>query len=308
MWMRSRIPSRARQSRGCRCWRVAAARPARRRAREPSPARREQLHDDGQPLDPDGRDRGRDRCRHLLVDAVSRPAVPPRVGARRTWTTSSLLRISHLVAREVADTRRRGHAVAVRRRRVPRLPHRSQRHLHEALRALVLRDDDRRSARVHRRAPTTRICCCSRRGRRRAWARAAMTFLKPTSTSTNTQVDAPTGCGMLDFSADLASLTKLPVPAAGPWVLDWRDITRDGQGSHGSVPEDRRRHDRLLRRDDRRRSAGAHLRHRDDRDHAVGLKLHGGAHRGSGDGERPRHRRRLPGLRSRRTRGPGCSR
>ena len=36
---------------------------------------------------------------------------------------------------------------------------------------------------------------------------------------------------MLDFSADLASLTKLPVPMAGPWILDWRDITRDGQGS-----------------------------------------------------------------------------
>ena len=36
---------------------------------------------------------------------------------------------------------------------------------------------------------------------------------------------------MLDFSADLASLTKLPVPVAGPWILDWRDITRDGQGS-----------------------------------------------------------------------------
>ena len=58
-----------------------------------------------------------------------------------------------------------------------------------------------------------------------------MTFIKPTATSTNTQVDAPTGCGMLDFSADLASLTKLPVPVAGPWILDWRDVTRDGQGN-----------------------------------------------------------------------------
>jgi hypothetical protein len=59
----------------------------------------------------------------------------------------------------------------------------------------------------------------------------AMTFIKPTSTSTNTQVAAPTGCGMLDFSADLSGLTHLPVPLAGPWVLDWRDITRDGQGN-----------------------------------------------------------------------------
>ena len=59
----------------------------------------------------------------------------------------------------------------------------------------------------------------------------SMIFLDPTATSTNTKIDAPTGCGMLDFSADLASLTKLAVPAAGPWILDWRDVTRDGQGS-----------------------------------------------------------------------------
>ena len=58
-----------------------------------------------------------------------------------------------------------------------------------------------------------------------------MAFLKPTATSTNTHVDIGTGCGLLDFSADLASLTRLPVSAAGPWSLDWRDITRDGQGN-----------------------------------------------------------------------------
>jgi hypothetical protein len=63
----------------------------------------------------------------------------------------------------------------------------------------------------------------------------AMTFLKPTSASTNTKVEATTGCGLLDFSADLASLTHLPVPAAAPWVLDWRDITRDGQGHPEAV-------------------------------------------------------------------------
>jgi hypothetical protein len=59
----------------------------------------------------------------------------------------------------------------------------------------------------------------------------AMTFIKPTATSTNTAVAARAGCGMLDFTADLHTLTNLPVPAAGPWVLDWRDITRDGQGN-----------------------------------------------------------------------------
>jgi hypothetical protein len=58
-----------------------------------------------------------------------------------------------------------------------------------------------------------------------------MVFLKPTAASTNTKVDGVTGCGLLDFSADLGSLTKLSVPTGGPWVLDWRDITHDGQGN-----------------------------------------------------------------------------
>jgi len=55
-----------------------------------------------------------------------------------------------------------------------------------------------------------------------------MMFLNPTSSSTNTRVDAPTGCGMLDFSADLASLTKLSVAAAPPWVIDWHGVVHDG--------------------------------------------------------------------------------
>ena len=59
----------------------------------------------------------------------------------------------------------------------------------------------------------------------------AMTFIKPTAGSTNTAVAARPGCGMLDFTADLHTVTTLPVPVAGPWVLDWRDITRDGQGN-----------------------------------------------------------------------------
>jgi hypothetical protein len=58
-----------------------------------------------------------------------------------------------------------------------------------------------------------------------------MTFLRPTSASTNTHVDAPTGCGLLAFSADLASLTHVPMPAAGPWVVDWHALTRDSQGN-----------------------------------------------------------------------------
>ena len=59
----------------------------------------------------------------------------------------------------------------------------------------------------------------------------AMTFIKPAATSLNTTVTAPSGCGLLDFTADLHTLTTLPIPTAGPWVVDWRDITVDGQGS-----------------------------------------------------------------------------
>jgi len=58
-----------------------------------------------------------------------------------------------------------------------------------------------------------------------------MTFLKPRATSSNTTVAAPTGCGMLTFSADLESLTKVKVSAGGPWMVDWHDVMHDGQGN-----------------------------------------------------------------------------
>jgi len=63
-----------------------------------------------------------------------------------------------------------------------------------------------------------------------------MTFIKPTAGSTNTRVEAPTGCGLLDFSADLSSLTKLKMPAAAPWIVDWRNLMHNGQGN-AFVPE-----------------------------------------------------------------------
>lgn len=59
----------------------------------------------------------------------------------------------------------------------------------------------------------------------------AMTFVKPSAASVNTKVEAPSGCGLLDFTADLSSLTKVAVPAAAPWVVDWRAVTKDGQGN-----------------------------------------------------------------------------
>jgi hypothetical protein len=59
----------------------------------------------------------------------------------------------------------------------------------------------------------------------------SMIFVKPTAASANTKVDAVTGCGLLDFTADLSSATPLGMPAAAPWVIDWRNVTRDGQGN-----------------------------------------------------------------------------
>jgi hypothetical protein len=59
----------------------------------------------------------------------------------------------------------------------------------------------------------------------------AMTFVKPTAASTNTRVDAPSGCGLLDVTADLSSAQRVSLPAEGPWVVDWRNLTRDGQGN-----------------------------------------------------------------------------
>lgn len=58
-----------------------------------------------------------------------------------------------------------------------------------------------------------------------------MMFLKPTASSANTAVDAPSGCGLLDFSADLGQLLPLAVPQDGPWVLGWQGVTKDGQGN-----------------------------------------------------------------------------
>ena len=58
-----------------------------------------------------------------------------------------------------------------------------------------------------------------------------MMFIKPTAASANTKVDAPTGCGLLEFTVDLSSPQKVPMPAKGPWVVDWRNVTVDGLGN-----------------------------------------------------------------------------
>jgi hypothetical protein len=58
-----------------------------------------------------------------------------------------------------------------------------------------------------------------------------MAFLEPTSSSTNTSVEAPAGCGLLEFSADISSAEPVSIPVDGPWMLDWRNVTADSLGN-----------------------------------------------------------------------------
>lgn len=59
----------------------------------------------------------------------------------------------------------------------------------------------------------------------------ALAFLRPTAGETNTEVVMDPACGILDFSADLASLEPVPVPKTGPWTLNWSGLTVDGHGN-----------------------------------------------------------------------------
>jgi len=59
----------------------------------------------------------------------------------------------------------------------------------------------------------------------------SMLFLEPSAASTNTRVDAPPGCGILDFSADIATAEPVVVPAHGPWIFDWSDLVQNGLGN-----------------------------------------------------------------------------
>ena len=65
----------------------------------------------------------------------------------------------------------------------------------------------------------------------------SMVFLKPTATSQNTTVTAPSNtpdatgkCPLLTYQAKLTSLIKVPVPKAGPWVLSWSGAKTDSRG------------------------------------------------------------------------------
>jgi len=63
-----------------------------------------------------------------------------------------------------------------------------------------------------------------------------ITFLAPSTDSDVTNVDVPDSCGLLDFTASLESLTPLDIPAAGPFVIDWSALTKDGIGADLLLP------------------------------------------------------------------------
>ena len=60
----------------------------------------------------------------------------------------------------------------------------------------------------------------------------ALMFLEPSADSDVASVAAPVGtdCTTLDFNADLSSNT-ISVPADGPWIVDWRGVTKDPVGN-----------------------------------------------------------------------------
>lgn len=54
-------------------------------------------------------------------------------------------------------------------------------------------------------------------------------FIKPTDGSDVTSVDGVNGDGELQFAADF-NKPKVDIPAAGPWVVEWSQLTKDGVG------------------------------------------------------------------------------
>jgi hypothetical protein len=58
----------------------------------------------------------------------------------------------------------------------------------------------------------------------------SMVFIDPTDGASTTDVNAVTGCGILDFKADITTPSPVEIPASGPWVVDWSSLTKDGLG------------------------------------------------------------------------------
>ncbi|MDP2308933.1 MAG: hypothetical protein Q8P18_23120 [Pseudomonadota bacterium] len=64
-----------------------------------------------------------------------------------------------------------------------------------------------------------------------------ITFLAPEEGNLTTEVSVGDGCGLLDVDADLETLTSVPLPADGPFTVDWSPLTVDGQGNPIAVED-----------------------------------------------------------------------
>lgn len=60
----------------------------------------------------------------------------------------------------------------------------------------------------------------------------SMVFIQPSSASSNTMVSAPDACAgsFLDFVPTLSPMA-VSIPVAGPWKIDWSQITKDNFGN-----------------------------------------------------------------------------
>lgn len=59
----------------------------------------------------------------------------------------------------------------------------------------------------------------------------SMVFLSPSATSVNTTVTAPNPCGTSNFLSFTPTLkTAVSIPTAGPWKVDWSQVTKDSFG------------------------------------------------------------------------------
>lgn len=58
----------------------------------------------------------------------------------------------------------------------------------------------------------------------------ALAFLEPREDSEIVQVSVDEACGTLDFEAELEQLTPIRPESAGPWTVDWSELSTNGLG------------------------------------------------------------------------------
>ncbi len=57
-----------------------------------------------------------------------------------------------------------------------------------------------------------------------------LAFLEPLASSSETNVAFTEDCGVVDYDVNMDGLTKLELPADGPWPIDWSNVSISGNG------------------------------------------------------------------------------